>query len=62
MTIEKKNIGAYGKTTVYSISEEGREIARYKTLEEAALVLRYMSGANMTETDMEAARAILREQ
>lgn len=60
MTIEKKNIGAHGNTTVYAITNKGREIIRYNTLEEASLVLRFMSGANMTEPHMEAALAILK--
>ena len=68
MIIENLTIGTGKKRrTVYIIaskpSENGsdrpKEISRHDTLAEAALVMRYMTGAEMTNEDMGAAMAAI---
>lgn len=58
MVIEKYNIGAHGKRTVYAVcadvTETGdklHEIARFDTLDVATAVLRYMRGDSLSEAD-----------
>ena len=59
MIIEKHHVGAHGKTTIYtlcnSIADTGEsrteEIARFDTLELAAIVLRYLRGDSLSEAD-----------
>lgn len=62
MTIEKVNIGPHSKATVYDLTESGATVARFNTLEEAALVLRYLTGGNLRDADLEDARAILAQE
>lgn len=59
MIIEKQRIGAHGKTTVYTLcnsiadtgAERPDEIARFDKLETAVIVLRYMRGDSLSDTD-----------
>ena len=59
MIITKQRIGAHGHETIYqlcnSIADTGAtqpdEIARFKTLELATVVMRYMRGDSLSETD-----------
>lgn len=59
MIIEKQNIGAYSHRTIYAVCSDatengdGRphEIARFDTLELATIVLRYMRGDSLSESD-----------
>lgn len=59
MIIEKHRVGAHGRKTIYkicnSIAETGEsrtdEIARFDTLELAAIVLRYLRGDSLSEAD-----------
>lgn len=59
MIIEKHRVGAHGRKTIYticnSIAETGEsrtdEIARFDTLETAAIVLRYLRGDSLSEAD-----------
>ena len=53
MTINRLNIGAHGKHTVYAICNEGKdgrndELCRFDTLETATNVLRYIRGDVLT--------------
>ena len=58
MIIEKQRIGAHGKTTIYTLcnsiadtgAERPEEIARFDKLETAVIVLRYMRGDTLDET------------
>ena len=69
MIIEKKSIGAYGKKTVYAVCTEPAEngdktphtIARFNTLETASIVLKYLHGDKMSETDTNAAKAAIKK-
>lgn len=68
MVIEKYNIGAHGKRTVYAvcadITETGdrlHEIARFDTLETATAVMRYMRGDTLSEDDTAAAKEAIRK-
>ncbi len=59
MIIEKQRIGAHGKTTVYTLcnsiadtgAERPEEIARFDKLETAVIVLRYMRGDSLSESE-----------
>ena len=59
MIIEKHRVGAHGRKTIYTIcnniAETGEsrtdEIARFDTLELAAIVLRYLRGDSLSEAD-----------
>lgn len=59
MIIEKQRVDAHGHTTIYrlcnSIADTGAdrpdEIARFDKLETAVIVLRYMRGDNLTESE-----------
>lgn len=60
MTIKQVNTGAHGCKTRYFIENESREtVAYFDSLDEAGVVLRYLSGAPMLERDAEAARAAM---
>ena len=59
MIIEKQRVGAHGKTTVYTLcnsiadtgAERPEEIARFDKLETAVIVLRYMRGDSLSESE-----------
>ena len=59
MIIEKHRVGAHGRRAIYpicnSMAETGEsrtdEIARFDTLELAAIVLRYLRGDSLSEAD-----------
>ena len=56
MTIKQANTGAHGRKTRYFIENEGGEtVAHFDSLCTAALVLRYLNGAPMTEEDADMA-------
>ena len=69
MIIEKHNVGAHGRKTIYticnSIADTGEsrtdEIARFDTLETAAIVLRYLRGDSLSEADTAAAKEALKK-
>jgi hypothetical protein len=69
MIIEKQRIGAHGHTTIYrlcnSIADTGAErtdeIARFDTLETAAIVLRYLRGDSLSEADTAAAKEAIKK-
>ncbi len=70
MIIENLTIGTGKKRrTVYIIaskptengSDRPKEISRHDTLAEAALVMRYMTGAEMTNDDMAAAMEAIKK-
>lgn len=68
MIIEKLNIGAHTKTLKYAVcadaTETGdrpQEIARFDTLEEAAIVLRYMNGGQISEDDEQRAKEAIKK-
>lgn len=68
MVIEKYNIGAHGKRTVYAVcadvTETGdrlHEIARFDTLELATVVMRYMRGDSLSEADEIRAKEALKK-
>lgn len=61
MTIEKMNIGPHSKKTVYRLTESGATVAQFDTLEEAALVLRFINAAPMTEREVDAALITMRK-
>ena len=67
MIIEKLNIGAHTKTVKYAVcadaTETGdrpQEIARFDTLELATVVMRYMRGDSLSETDEYRAKEALK--
>ena len=59
MTIKKMYVGQRGKQKRYYLTEEGESVAWYDTLGEAALVLRYLSGGNMTPEDQRQALQLM---
>ncbi len=62
MTIKQVHIGAHGRKTRYFIENEGGgTVAYFDSLCTAALVLRYMNGAPMTEEDADIAWDAMRE-
>ena len=70
MIIERHTIGAGRKSkNVYGIcttpaengSDRPLEIARFQTLEQAALVLRYMAGGDLNQDEAEFARVAMRQ-
>ena len=69
MIIEKHRVGAHGRKTIYticnSIAETGEsrtdEIARFDTLELAAIVLRYLRGDSLSEADTETAKEAIKK-
>ena len=67
MIIDKLNIGAHSKTVKYAVcadaTETGdrpQEIARFDTLELATVVMRYMRGDSLSETDEYRAKEALK--
>ena len=61
MTIKRMDTGrGQSRRPVYDLEEGGAIVARFTSLEEAALVLRYMEAGNMTEEDMGRAVAALK--
>ena len=68
MVIEKLRVGAHGKTTLYAVCADAQEtgdklheIARYETLELATIVMRYMRGDSLSETDEYRAKEALKK-
>ena len=61
MEIQKQNTGPHGKTIKYVVYSSSSELARYDTLDEASLVLRYLTGANMTADDAAEAREAIKK-
>lgn len=69
MIIVKANIGANSKKTVYKVcndvGETGElypcEICRFDSLEVAAIVMRYLRGDYLSETDAERAHDALKK-
>ena len=69
MIIEKHRVGAHGRKTIYticnSIAETGEsrtdEIARFDTLELAAIVLRYLRGDSLSEADEYRAKEVIKK-
>ena len=60
MTIKPVNTGAHGRKTRYFIENEGGETAAYfDNLCTAALVLRYLIGAKLSDDDASAALAAM---
>ena len=69
MIIEKYNVGAQGRKIIYtvcnSIADTGEsrteEIARFDTLELAAIVLRYLRGDSLSEADTYRAKEAIKK-
>ena len=69
MIIERHRVGAHQRKTIYAICNsivdtgESRtdEIARFDTLETAAIVLRYLRGDSLSEADTAAAKEALKK-
>lgn len=69
MIIERHRVGAHQRKTIYaicnSIADTGEsrtdEIARFDTLETAAIVLRYLRGDGLSEADTAAAKEALKK-
>ena len=69
MIITKQRIGVHGHETIYqlcnSIADTGvaqpDEIARFKTLELATVVMRYMRGDSLSEADEYRAKEALKK-
>ena len=68
MVIEKYNIGAHGKRTVYAVCADAQEtgdklheIARFDTLELAAIAMRYLRGDSLSEADTLKAQEAIRK-
>lgn len=68
MIIEKMNIGAHGRKTVYAIcadvTETGdklHEITRFDRLETASIVLKYLRGDQISKTDEKAAKEAIKK-
>lgn len=69
MIIEKHRVGAHGRKTIYticnSIAETGEsrtdEIARFDTLELAAIVFRYLRGDSLSDDNTAAAKDAIRK-
>ena len=49
----------YKHSTSYHVGEEGQTLVTLRSLEEAALVFRYLTGAEMPEADAARALAIM---
>ena len=67
MVIEKLHVGAHGSKIIYAVcadqTETGdklHEIARFDTLELATVVMRYMRGDSLSETDEYRAKEALK--
>lgn len=69
MIIEKHNIGVHGRKIIYTVcstpaengTERTAEIARFDTLELAAIVLRYMNGDSLSEADAYRAKEAIKK-
>ena len=65
MIIDKRQIGAHGRKTVYVICAETgdklHDIARFDTLETASIVFRYLTGCNMSDADETAAKEAIKK-
>ncbi len=62
MTLEARRVGAFGKKQRYTIrSDEGSEIADFRSLEKAALAFRYLLGLEMDQSERLEAALCLRE-
>ena len=69
MIIERHRVGAHQRKTIYaicnSIADTGEsrtdEIARFDTLETAAIVLRYLRGDSLSEADTAVAKEALKK-
>lgn len=68
MIIEKKSIGAHGRTIVYAVcsdaietGSEPREIARFNSLDAAVVVMKYMRGDELTLSEIDDARAAIKK-
>ena len=60
MTIKQVNTGAHGRKPRYFIENEGGgTVAYFDSLCTAALVLRYLNGATLSDEDAAAARAAM---
>ena len=60
MTIKQANTGAHGRKPRYFIENEGGgTVAHFDSLCTAALVLRYLNGATLSDEDAAAARAAM---
>lgn len=70
MIIEKQRIGAHGKTTIYTLcnsiadtgAERPEEIARFDKLETAVIVLRYMRGDSLSESEEYRAKEAIKKR
>ena len=61
MKIKRMDAGrGQSRRVLYDLTNEEAIVARFSSLEEAALVLRYMVGGNMTEEAQERALEALR--
>ena len=69
MIIEKHNVGAHGRKTIYTIcnsiadtgADRTEEIARFDTLEMAVIVMRYMNGDELSEADTYRAKEAIKK-
>lgn len=62
MLIERQNVGAHGRRIIYALKDDGREIASFDTMEDAALVLRYLNGGNMDKQERQHALEALKNK
>lgn len=70
MIIEKQRVGAHGKTTIYTLcnsiadtgAERPEEIARFDKLETAVIVLRYMRGDSLSESEEYRAKEAIKKR
>lgn len=61
MKIKRMDAGrGQSRRALYDLVEGEAIVARFTSIEEAALVMRYMAGGNMTELDMSRALAALK--
>ena len=67
MIISKLQIGAHGRTTKYAVCADAQEtgdkpaeIARFDTLELAAIVLRYLQGGRLSKADETTAKEAIK--
>ena len=67
MIIEKRQIGAQGKRTIYAVcadatetGDKPHEITRADTLELATIIMRYMRGDSLSEADKYRAREAIK--
>lgn len=61
MKIKRMDVGrGQSRRVLYDLVEGEAIVARFSSLEEAALVMRYMAGGNMGQADMDTALAALK--